>query len=216
MATIYRALVTSVLLLVAYTVMTGFSAAGGEEALRWHLRVGLVASILGVAVHSVPFAYFLGTGFWVKAFVRASRAGPEWEAGHAQWMKVGGYKIMYAAAALPAGAAITGALVETGRIGGTWHPLFVFASLDCHVAALVTIPPMNEPSAKSRRYRNADEVFGSSIWVVLEDSKPLIRKLVTRSRAVSNPYTFCPTFPDNFAPNLGSAMFRVLTKRKSD
>lgn len=142
MATIYRSLLLSTILVFAYAVSTGVTAGGGAEPLTWHLRVGLVASLLAVLVQSVPFAYFLGTGFWVKAFVKASSADGSWETRHAGWMKGRGYKVMYVAAALPAAAAIAGGLVETGRVAGWWHPALVALSVVALVAAWLTIPPM--------------------------------------------------------------------------
>ncbi len=142
MATIYRSLLLSALLVFGYTVTTGLSAGQHPEALTWHLRVGLVASLLGVLVQSVPFAYFLGTGFWVKAFVKASGADESWSVRHAEWMKGTGYKLMYIAAALPAAAAITGGLVETGRVASFWHPSLVTLSILGLIGAWLTIPPM--------------------------------------------------------------------------
>ena len=105
MATIYRALATVVLLLFGYVIFTGVAAGDGTVALAWHLRVGLLASIGACLINSVPFAYFLGTGFWVKAFVRASRAGPEWVARHGLWMKGKAYPSMYLCAFFPAALA---------------------------------------------------------------------------------------------------------------
>src|SRR5262245_62129751 len=97
MATILRALLTAVLVLYGWVIWTGAQAGQGTEALARHLRAGLFASLAAALVLSLPFAYFLGTGFWIKAFVRASRAGPEWEQRHKQWMQGRAYPWMYAA-----------------------------------------------------------------------------------------------------------------------
>jgi len=140
MATIYRALSTAILVLYAYVVASG--AAIGEQAdgLAWHLQVGLIAAVAGCLVNSVPFAYFLGTGFWVKAFVRASRAGPEWVERHDQWMKGRAYPAMYLAAFFPAGVAITGGLVETGRIASFFHPVIVGMTIVTQLVVWVRTP----------------------------------------------------------------------------
>lgn len=136
MATIYRALMTSVLLVWAYVLWTGLAAADGTEALAWHLRVGLVGSLFACLVQSVPFAYFLGTGFWVKAFIRASNAGDAWELRQKGWMKGDAYPVMYAAPLLTLAVAISGGLAETGRLPHAVHPsLVVLATL----AAAVTL-----------------------------------------------------------------------------
>lgn len=142
MATIYRSLLLSTLLVFAYALSTGVTAGAGPEELTWHLRVGLVATLLAVLVQSVPFAYFLGTGFWIKAFVKASSADATWEARHAEWMKGRGYKVMYVAAALPAAAAIAGGLFETGRIAAWWHPTLMGLAIVATIGAWLTIPSM--------------------------------------------------------------------------
>jgi len=140
MATIFRALITAVLLLFGYVVWTGTHAGASGEALGWHLSVGLVTTLISAAAMSVPFAYFLGTGFWVKAFVRASRAGPEWEAGHARWMKGRAYPVMYIAPACSVGTAISGSLVQTGRIAVGWHIGLAVAAVISALVALVLVP----------------------------------------------------------------------------
>ena len=148
MATIFRALMTAVLLLYGWVVTTGLRAGGllstgsGDpaEALSLHLRVGLVVALVAVLAQSVPFAYFLGTGFWVKAFVRASRAGPEWERRHARWMKGRAYPWMYAAPGLAAATAITGGLAETGRLPGAVHVACVAGAILGVGVSLVLVP----------------------------------------------------------------------------
>ena len=148
MATIFRALMTAVLLLYGYVVTTGLRAGGlafadgadPSEALALHLRVGLVVALVAVLAQSVPFAYFLGTGFWVKAFVRASRAGPEWEHRHALWMKGRAYPWMYAAPGLAAATAITGGLAETGRLPGAVHLGCVAGAILGVAVAMVLVP----------------------------------------------------------------------------
>jgi hypothetical protein len=140
MATIYRALATAILVLYAYVVATGVAIGEDPAALGWHLQVGLIAAIAGCLVNSVPFAYFLGTGFWVKAFVRASRAGPEWVERHDQWMKGKAYLSMYLAAFFPAGVAITGGLVETNRIASFFHPIMVGMAVVAQLMVWVRTP----------------------------------------------------------------------------
>ncbi len=140
MATIYRALATAVLALYAYVVFSGVGAGDGPETLAAHLRAGLLASVAGALVNSLPFAYFIGTRFWVKAFVRASRAPDSWNGRHDQWMKGRAYPFMYFAAFAPALMAITGGLGETGRIAGWWHPSVVTLGLACQLVALRLTP----------------------------------------------------------------------------
>jgi hypothetical protein len=140
MATIYRALTTAVLLLWVYVIMTGLDAGLSKEALSLHLRVGLVAALVGGAVQSLPFAYFLGTSFWIKAFAKASRAGDEWEQRQRQWMKGRSYPAMYAAPFLTMGVAISGSMVETARLPHAVHPVLVLAAGLAQVAALLLVP----------------------------------------------------------------------------
>ncbi|MHC5211959.1 MAG: hypothetical protein ACYTG2_14660 [Planctomycetota bacterium] len=146
MATIFRALLVAVLVLFAGVVWTGLGAAGhagsGDpgEALALHLRFGLLAALVAVFAQSVPFAYFLGTGFWIRAFARASRAGPDWEARHRAWMTGRAYKWMYAAPFAAAATAITGGLAETGRLATEVHVVCVLAAVAGSVVALVLVP----------------------------------------------------------------------------
>ena len=147
MATILRALLTAVLILYGWVIWTGAHAGQGTEALALHLRAGLFAALAAALVLSLPFAYFLGTGFWIKAFVRASRAGPEWEQRHQQWMKGRAYPWMYAAPFSAAGLAITGGLAETGRIAPLWHVLFVAAAALSALVALLLVPPVMRRNA---------------------------------------------------------------------
>jgi hypothetical protein len=148
MATIFRALITAVLLLFGYVIWTGTHAGESGDALEWHLSVGLVTTIIASLAMSVPFAYFLGTGFWVKAFVRASRAGPEWEARHATWMKGRAYPVMYIAPFCAVGTAISGSLVQTGRLASGGHIGMQVAAVLSALVALVLVPrEMNRNSA---------------------------------------------------------------------
>lgn len=147
MATILRALLTAVLILYGWVAWTGAHAGQDTASLALHLRAGLVASLGAALILSLPFAYFLGTGFWIKAFVRASHAGPEWEQRHRLWTKGRAYPWMYAAPFSAAGMAITGGLAETGRIAPLWHTLFVTAATVSAFAALLLVPPVMRRNA---------------------------------------------------------------------
>lgn len=140
MATIFRALITAVLLLFGYVIWTGTHAGQSGDALGWHLRVGLVTTLVATFAMSVPFAYFLGTGFWIKAFVRSSRAGPDWERRHAQWMKGRAYPILCIAPLCAAGAAISGSLVQTVGAAIGWHIGLTVAALLSALAELWLVP----------------------------------------------------------------------------
>lgn len=143
MATIYRALLTAVLLVWAYVIFaaaTGDAVAGGD-ALAFHLRAGLVASILACLVHSLPFAYFLGTGFWVKAFVRASGADGTWERRQKGWMTQGrAYPALYLAPLLTLLVPIAGSALETGRLPAWTHIVLVVGALLATVVNLLAVP----------------------------------------------------------------------------
>jgi hypothetical protein len=147
MATIYRSLTTAILLLWAYVIMTGLDAGLSLEALSLHLRVGLVGALIGGAVQSLPFAYFLGTSFWIKAFAKASRAGGEWEQRQRQWMKGRAYLAMYAAPFLTMGVAISGSMVETARLPHAVHPVLVVAAGLAQIAGLLLVPPAMQRNA---------------------------------------------------------------------
>ncbi|RKY18461.1 MAG: hypothetical protein DRQ55_13255 [Planctomycetota bacterium] len=140
MATIYRALSTALLLLWGYVLSTGLAAADGTPALAWHLNVGLVATLVAGAVQSLPFAYFLGTHFWVKAWVRACQAGDEWEQRQRLWMKGNEYPWMYIAPFVTALGAIAGGMAETGRIHHLVHPILILAAMGSQVMAMLRVP----------------------------------------------------------------------------
>jgi len=183
MATIYRALVTTVLILFGYAVLTGTSAGEAAEARAWHVSVGFVASVFAVLVQSVPFAYFLGTGFWVKAFVRASRAEEDWEARHGHWMKDRGYPCMYLAAFAPAATAITGMLVDTGRLGVFWHATSLWVAFLLQIVVLVLVPPMMK-----RNSALMDELADSH--QVPRPGTPAMEELIEHEEATALPPLF--------------------------
>lgn len=149
MATIYRALVTASLLLwgyVAYQMLAAGDAAAAAEGLRpgleEHLRLGLVAALFAALVQSLPFAYFLGTGFWVKAFLRASNAGAEWELRQKTWMKARAYPLLYLTPLVTLGAAIAGGLAETGRAPAGLHVFLIGFGLALQLLSLLLVPPL--------------------------------------------------------------------------
>ncbi|MFT7464737.1 MAG: hypothetical protein ACI9EF_003096, partial [Pseudohongiellaceae bacterium] len=183
MATIYRSLTTAVLLLWGYLISTGLDAGTSKEALSLHLRVGLVGGLIGGAVQSVPFAYFLGTHFWIKAFARASRAGEDWEQRHRLWMKGGAYIAMYTAPFLTMGVAIAGSMVETGRIPHAVHPLLVVAAAIAQIAALVLVPRAMERNS-ALMDQLADE------HQVPKPESPEMEDLIAEEEALSLPALF--------------------------
>jgi hypothetical protein len=139
MATIFRALMTAVLLLFAWAAWLGLHAAdvSGSAA---HESAGLVAALVATLGQSVPFAYFLGTGFWIRAFARASRAGPEWEARHRGWIESRSYPLMYLPPAFTVAAAISGMLVGSGRAPLGVHLACVIGAVAATAVALVVVP----------------------------------------------------------------------------
>lgn len=142
MHTIYRALVTAVLLVWGYVIATGLSAGESPEALETHLTTGLVGALFGALVQSLPFAYFLGTGFWVKAFVRASGADADWETRQKGWMKSRGYLLLYVPPVITLATAITGGMAETGRVPVGLHASLVLGAFVVQLAALFVVPQM--------------------------------------------------------------------------
>jgi hypothetical protein len=159
MATIYRATMTAVLMLYGYVIWTGAHAGEGGDALGWHVSAGLVTTLIAAFAMSLPFAYFLGTGFWIKAFVRASRAGPEWEQRHRQWMKGRAYPVLYIAPLCTVGTAISGSLVQTGRVGAGWHIGLLSTAVVSALVALWVVPrEMNRNSALMDRLADEHQV----------------------------------------------------------
>jgi len=146
MATTWRALLASVLLYLAYVVARTLGV-GGEAGPGWHQRHGLVGALVAALALSVPFAYFLGTGFWVKYFADSAGAGPDWERRHKQWMKDRGYPLMYGSALAVLAAGITGGLADTGRLAPAWHVAAVVVVLLLMTGALVLVPPMMRRNA---------------------------------------------------------------------
>jgi hypothetical protein len=140
MATIFRALMTAALLLFGWAAWAGLHAADPAGAAA-HERAGLVAAILATLGQSVPFAYFLGTGFWIRAFARASRAGPGWEHRHGEWRRSRGYPVMYLPPLFTVAAAITGMLVGSGHAPVWVHACCVIAAVASTAAALAIVPP---------------------------------------------------------------------------
>jgi hypothetical protein len=152
MATIFRALMTAVLLLSGYVTWNGWqlsqallAGTTGEasvEALRaTHLRTGFVVSIVAALAQSVPFAYFLGTGFWVKAFARASRADDSWEQRQKRWLKSRAFVVMALAPLATVAAAVTGALTDGGSLAPLGHIGPGLLALVATLASLVVVPP---------------------------------------------------------------------------
>jgi hypothetical protein len=139
MATIFRALMTAILLLCGWAAWLGVRAAD-EAARAGHVRAGLVTAILAALVQSVPFAYFLGTGFWVRAFARASRAGPDWELRHKQWMKGRAYPVMYLPPALTLLAALSGMAAGAGHMPVWPHAALSVAATLATLFALLLVP----------------------------------------------------------------------------
>ena len=183
MATIFRALVTALLLFWGYVLFTGFAVGDGKDALAWHLRVGLVGAILGGAVQSLPFAYFLGTHFWVKAFARASRAGDEWEQRQRQWMKGRAYPWMYVTPLITMLAAIAGSMVETGRLPHVVHPALALGACLCQVMALLLVPPVMQ-----RNSALMDEL--AEAHRVPEPDTPEMHELIAEEEAQALPPLF--------------------------
>lgn len=183
MATIYRALVTALLLLWAYVLFTGLAAGTDSDALAWHLKVGLAGTLFAGAVQSLPFAYFLGTHFWVKAFARASRAGGEWEQRHREWMKGRSYVWMYLAPFATMFAAIAGGLVETGRVPHWVHPGLLVVALGAQLMALVVVP-----ASMRRNSALMDEL--ADLHRVPRPDTPEMEELLAEEEAVALPPAF--------------------------
>ncbi|HTE05539.1 MAG TPA: hypothetical protein VK824_05025 [Planctomycetota bacterium] len=179
MATIFRALMTAVLLLHGYVMWNGWqasaaatvatpaaasatgatgaatptaapSAAGSpapaagtadSSASALHARTGLVVSILAALAQSVPFAYFLGTGFWVKAFVRASRADGSWELRQRSWLRSRAFVVMSLAPLATLAAAITGGMAGSGTASPAAHALPAALAMLASLVALAVVPP---------------------------------------------------------------------------
>lgn len=183
MATIYRSLTTAVLILWAYLISTGLDAGSSQEALSLHLKVALVGALMGGAVQSLPFAYFLGTHFWIKAFARASRAGEEWEQRHRLWMKGRAYPAMYAAPFLTMAVAITGSMVETGRIPHVVHPILVFSAAIAQLVGLVLVP-----EAMKRNSALMDQLADE--YQVPKPESPEMEDLIAEEERLSLPALF--------------------------
>ena len=152
MATIFRALMTAVLLLDAWVIWNGWQASqaliagatgvhSADALLAMHQRTGLVASIIAALAQSVPFAYFLGTGFWVKAFVRASRADGSWELRQKTWLRSRAFVVMSLAPVATVAAAITGAMTASGSLAPIGHAVPAALALIAALCSLVVIPP---------------------------------------------------------------------------
>ncbi|MED5330446.1 MAG: hypothetical protein VX916_04065 [Planctomycetota bacterium] len=147
MALVYRSLVTAIVILHLVAMAGGMELGETTEKSAHHLRVGLLVSLATIFIHSLAFAYFLGTGFWIRAFARASRAATTWEERHSQWMKARGYPWLYLAAVFPAAVAITGSLSDTGRLTGGWHAALASASFLVQIAVFFLVPPMMRRNA---------------------------------------------------------------------
>jgi hypothetical protein len=147
MATIYRALVTSLLLVWGYTLVTGRAAGAGSEALAWHLRVGLTATVLTAFVQSLPFAYFLGSHFWVKKFADTAGAGASWTERHKLWMKGPAFLALSFAPMLTMAAAISGGMVDAGWIAAGIHPTLVVGAVLSQFVCLALVPAAMQRNA---------------------------------------------------------------------
>lgn len=183
MHTIYRALVTAVLLVWGYVIVTGLSAGESPEALETHLTVGLVGALFGALVQSLPFAYFLGTGFWVKAFVRASGADADWELRQKGWMKSRGYLLLYVPPLITLATAITGGMAETGRVPVGLHAALVLTAFVTQLAALFVVPPMMQ-----RNSALMDEL--ADTHRLPKPDTPELEEYIAREEAVALPPLF--------------------------
>jgi hypothetical protein len=183
MATIYRSLCLSVLLVWGYVIVTGFGAQTGTEALAWHLRVGLVGTILLAFVQSLPFAYFLGSHFWVKTFAETARAGADWTERHKLWMKGGAFKALSIAPMFTIAVAVAGSLVETGRLPHMVHPALVLGSILAQLACLTLVP-----AAMQRNAALMDEL--ADTHQVPQPGTPEMDKLVEEEEAQALPPLF--------------------------
>jgi hypothetical protein len=183
MATIYRALCTSVLLVWVYVVVTGFAVGADPTALAWHLRVGLVGTIVLAFVQSLPFAYFLGSHFWVKTFAKTARAGDDWTERQKLWMKGPAFKALSIAPLLTMAVAIAGSLVETGRIPPVVHPALVLAAVLSQLICLALVP-----AAMLRNAALMDELADKH--QVPLPGTPEMQQLVEEEEAVALPPLF--------------------------
>ena len=140
MATIYRALIWSLLLVWGYVLYTGLQAGSGQEALAWHLRAGLAGVLATALVQSLPFAYFLGSHFWVKTFAEQARAGEDWTERHKLWMKGKAFLALAIAPLFTMAVAISGSMVETGRLPHVVHPALVLTAFLSQIVCLLLVP----------------------------------------------------------------------------
>lgn len=182
MATIFQALMTASLLLYAWAGWAGLQAVD-TAGLAAHESAGLVTALVAALAQSVPFAYFLGTGFWIRAFARASRAGPDWEARHRQWMKGPAYKVLYLPPFLTLATALLGMAAGAGHLPGWPHALLVAATLAASVAALVLVPP-----AMRRNSALMDEL--AERHQVPRPATPAYERLVREEEQVALPPLF--------------------------
>ena len=183
MATIYRALVTSILLVWGYVVFTGVDAGNGQEAIAWHLSAGLVAVLSTALVQSLPFAYFLGSHFWVKTFARTARAGDDWTERHKLWMKGPAFKALSIAPLFTMAVAIAGSMVETGRIAGWIHPTLVGIAIFSQLVCLYLVP-----EAMLRNAALMDELADN--FQVPTPGTPEMAQLVEEEEAAALPPLF--------------------------
>lgn len=183
MATIYRALVSSLLLVWGYVVVTGFGAGGGQQALAQHLRVGLAATLATALVQSLPFAYFLGSHFWVKTFARTARAGDDWSERHKLWMKGPAFLALAIAPLLTMAVAIAGSMVETGRLPAGVHPALVLVALVSQLVCLTHVPP-----AMRRNAALMDEL--AERFQVPTPGTPAMEQLIREEEAAALPPLF--------------------------
>lgn len=189
MATIYRALCVSILLVWGYVVFTGLGVGGAAEAdgsqaaLAWHLRVGLAGTIVLALVQSLPFAYFLGSHFWVKKFAETARAGEDWTERHKLWMKGSAFKALAIAPTLTMAVAIAGSMVETGRVPHWVHPGLVLASIVAQLVCVVLVP-----RAMLRNAALMDEL--ADAHQVPTPGTPEMEQLIQEEEAVALPPLF--------------------------
>lgn len=182
MATIFKALMTASLLLYAWAGWAGIRASD-RAGLAAHESAGLVTALIAALAQSVPFAYFLGTGFWIRAFARASRAGPVWEARHREWMQGRAYKILYLSPFLTMATALVGMAAGAGHLPGWPHAALAAATLASAVAALVLVPP-----AMRRNAALMDEL--AERHQVPQPATPAYEQLIAEEEQVALPPLF--------------------------
>lgn len=137
MKNIFAGLSLWAVLFLLGTMGVGFSVAGTNEMLGWHIKAGLFTAVFLVLLHCLVFIHLLGTGLGVKRAVFEHKL-PEGDIIRQLWkLKMRAFPPAFSCMVLVIALSVLGGAVQNNNISVEAHRYFAIFVL---LANLVTIP----------------------------------------------------------------------------